>query len=93
MEACQRESDVLIRARGRVTRTVVQCVPNGSCLVEIHLRNKKMLKIGRGKVLLVREIKGRVGRSHNDSNDITLWSNLHDFKNSPALRLRNAALV
>jgi len=67
-------------------RRVVQCFPDGSCLLEIHLRDKEIPKKSRDK-LLVREIKGRVRRSQEDWSDITLWTNLHDFKNFAALEI------
>lgn len=86
MEACQGESYFLIRARDNVKRKVVQDFSDGSCLVEIHLRNKEAPKKMRDR-LLVREIKGRVRRSQEDWSDITLWTNLHDFKNFASLEM------
>ena len=86
MAACQSESYFLIRARDNVKRKVIQVFADGSSLVEINLRDKEMPKKMRGS-LLVREIKGRVRRSHEDWSDITVWTNLHDTKLYTALEI------
>jgi hypothetical protein len=44
IEACQSESYFLIRARDNVKRRVIQVFADGSCLVEINLRDKETPK-------------------------------------------------
>lgn len=83
---CQGESYFLIRARDNVKRKIIQVFADGSCLVEINLRDKEAPKKMRG-CLLVRQIKGRVRRSNEDWSDITLWTNLNDVKFYPALEM------
>lgn len=84
--ASQGESYFLIHARENVKRKGIQVFADGSALVKINLRDKEKPKKMRSS-LLVREIKGRVRRSHEDWSDITLWTNLNDAKLNPALEM------
>lgn len=87
IEACkEKESFFLIRARENVKRKTLQVFGDGSSLIEINLRDKEFPKKSRGSII-VRQIKGRVSRSDGAYSEITLWTNLDNWKFYPALEI------
>jgi hypothetical protein len=70
--------EFLVRAKSNLKRRVLEIYPDGSALVEIRARKKK---------LLVREIVGQVRRGKGSWSQVRLWTSLLDGKKHPASEL------
>ena len=86
-QACQRVgSHFLIRARAQIQVRTVRCLPDGSRIVRVPVRQK-----GRPRVILdwleLREIRATVRRPGFRSTDLRLWTSLLDPRLAPALEL------
>ena len=87
LAACQRVgSHFLLRARRNVKGCVVKRFKDGSRLIRVPVRQK-----GNPNRILqwleVREIRVRVGRKGQRSQELRLWTSLLDWRGAPALEL------